>query len=175
MARPKFNFNPSAYATKDKAKEENKEQTLPSNMETTEITEGTPEASEKAPASAETSNESQTSTGKERQIQFRPIQVVDLEERQRQRNITNDAFKFKFILREKLRPNLKNDYDMTGIEKLEDSILENGLLQNLVVIYSMEEDKYIIESGHRRCQALDNLIARYKDYVPGEDEEENRR
>lgn len=175
MARPKFNFNPSAYATKDKAKEENKEPSLSSNTETSGIPDKSSSANGKDTDPAGTSDNSTASAGKERQIQFRPIQVVDLEERARQRNITNDAFKFKFIPREKLRPNLKNDYDMTGIDKLEDSILENGLLQNLVVIYSMDEDKYIIESGHRRCQALDNLIARYKDYIPGDDEEENRK
>ena len=85
-----------------------------------------------------------------------------------------ESFQFKLILRNKIRPNKKNNYEITDIENLENSILHNGLLQNIVVIYSLEEDMYIIESGHRRTQALDNLIKKWDNYsgAPGDPEYE---
>lgn len=70
-------------------------------------------------------------------------------------------FNFKFILGRKIRANQKNNYPMEDIEQLENSILTNGLQHNLVVLYSLEENMYILESGERRKIALDNLVQRY--------------
>ena len=82
------------------------------------------------------------------------------------------AFDFRPITRDKIRTNKKNRYDMVDIESLEDSILHFGLMHNLVVIYSVDEDKYILEAGHRRVMALDNLIARYNKEDVDKDSEE---
>lgn len=60
--------------------------------------------------------------------------------------------------------NSKNSYPIEEVESLAKSILEYGLQQNLVVIYSAEEDKYILETGHRRVTALDMLIDQYSAY-----------
>lgn len=73
----------------------------------------------------------------------------------------------RFILRSKLRTNRKNNFDMVDIESLEGSILEFGLFQNIMVVYSVEEDMYIIESGHRRTMALDSLIEKWDSYNGG--------
>lgn len=75
-----------------------------------------------------------------------------------------EGFVIKIIPRKKLRANKKNCYGMREVEKLKDSILHFGLQQNLTVIYSVEEDRYIIESGHRRCQALDELIEKFGNF-----------
>lgn len=52
---------------------------------------------------------------------------------------------------------------MDEIESLMDSILHFGLLQPINVIYIMDEDMYCIEAGHRRTEAIDRLIQKYKD------------
>ncbi len=72
-----------------------------------------------------------------------------------------EGFQIKIIPRNKIRTNKKNRYGMREIDKLKESILQFGLQQNLTVIYSVEEDRYIIEAGHRRCQALDELIEEF--------------
>lgn len=72
-----------------------------------------------------------------------------------------EGFQIKIIPRNKIRTNKKNHYGIRDIDKLKESILQFGLQQNLTVIYSVEEDRYIIEAGHRRCQALDELIEEF--------------
>ncbi len=72
-----------------------------------------------------------------------------------------NPFEIKLIPRSRIRMNKKNCYPIEEIESLSKSILEFGLQQNLVVIYSSEEDKYIIETGHRRFTALNMLIDKY--------------
>ena len=74
---------------------------------------------------------------------------------------TTEGFQIKIIPREKIRTNKKNCYGIREIERLKESILQFGLQQNLTVVYSLEEDMYIIEAGHRRCQALDELIEEF--------------
>ncbi len=71
---------------------------------------------------------------------------------------------YKIIPRNKIRPNKRNNYPLNEMEKLETYILEYGLIEDIVVVYFEDEDIYIIESGHRRTTALDNLINRYKDW-----------
>lgn len=70
----------------------------------------------------------------------------------------------KLIPRHKIKENPKNKAPMTSIPSLMDSILKFGLQQPLVVIYSSQQDEYIIETGHRRALAIDNLISKYKDW-----------
>lgn len=79
---------------------------------------------------------------------------------------------YKIIPRHKIRLNAKNKYPLDEIDKLENYILSYGVLQDIMVIYSMEEDIYIVEAGHRRTTALDHLIERYKDWQ-GDIEDEN--
>ncbi len=80
-----------------------------------------------------------------------------------QRLDSNDKnpFDIKLIPRNRIRANKKNNYPVEEIDSLAKSILEYGLQQNLVVIYSSEEDTYIIETGHRRATALNKLIDKY--------------
>lgn len=80
-----------------------------------------------------------------------------------QRLESNDKspFDIKLIPRNRIRMNKKNSYPIEEIDSLARSILEFGLQQNLVVIYSSEEDIYIIETGHRRATALNMLIDKY--------------
>lgn len=82
-----------------------------------------------------------------------------------QRLDSNDKnpFDIKLIPRNRIRMNKKNSYPVEEIDSLAKSILEYGLQQNLVVIYSSEEDAYIIETGHRRATALNKLIDEYSD------------
>jgi|GEM_PF-2746154 len=83
-----------------------------------------------------------------------------------------DNFDVRLIPRKKIRENKKNKYNLNDIEKLMDSILNFGLQQNLTSIYSLDEDMYILEAGHRRVMALDNLIKIYSNYE-GNPEDEN--
>lgn len=78
--------------------------------------------------------------------------------------IRENNFEVKIVPRKKIRFNKKNKYSIKKIEQLEKSILYNGLQQNLCGIYSMEEDKYILETGHKRTTAIDNLIERYSSW-----------
>lgn len=89
-----------------------------------------------------------------------------------QRLDSNDKnpFDIKLIPRNRIRANKKNNYPIEEIDSLAKSILEYGLQQNLVVIYSSEEDLYIIETGHRRATALNKLIDKYSG-VDGESPE----
>lgn len=55
---------------------------------------------------------------------------------------------------DKLRPNSKNMYSMSQIEKLGDLIkLSGGILQNIIVLPADEEGYYTITTGERRWRA----------------------
>ena len=56
-----------------------------------------------------------------------------------------------------LVPNKNNPYSLSDLEELSSSIKELGLMQNLVV-EKTKNNKYIIISGHRRYNALKNLV-----------------
>lgn len=77
---------------------------------------------------------------------------------------------YKIIPRNKIRFNKRNDYPLDEIDKLKDLILHYGMLQDILVIYSTEEDIYIIEAGHRRTTALDSLINQFKDWEGSPDD-----
>lgn len=74
------------------------------------------------------------------------------------------AFVFKFVPREKLVFNEDNKFPISDVDKLAMSILQNGLLHNLEVLYNEELDNYLLESGERRTRAIDWLIERYDNY-----------
>lgn len=80
-------------------------------------------------------------------------------------------FEIKYIPRQKIKENKKNHYPKEKMESLQESILQFGLQQNLSVIYVTEEDSFVLEAGHRRTQAIDNLIQEFANY---EDEEDSR-
>ena len=76
----------------------------------------------------------------------------------------------KLIPRRMLMKNPKNRAPMTNIESLAESILHFGLQQPITVVYATAEDKYIIETGHRRTTALDMLIEKFSQ-APAEDDD----
>ncbi len=76
----------------------------------------------------------------------------------------------RYVPRRKIRINKKNNYPMSELESLKNSILHYGLQQPMTVMYLMEEDIYVLEAGHRRCNVLDQLIDTYKDFEDEEDE-----
>lgn len=78
-------------------------------------------------------------------------------------------FEIKYIPRKKIRENKKNHYPKEKMESLQESILQFGLQQNLSVIYLTEDDSFVLEAGHRRTQALDNLIQEFANYENEED------
>lgn len=79
--------------------------------------------------------------------------------------IIRPLFNIKMIPKHLIRSNEKNkNYTISNIDSLKESILQFGLHQNLLVIYSMEEDIFILEAGHRRKEALDQLIQEYSLY-----------
>lgn len=84
---------------------------------------------------------------------------------------TKNTFDIKVIPRQKIRINKKNNYPMVEIESLMESILYFGLLQPINVIYIMDEDMYCIEAGHRRTEAIDRLIQKYKNQEATESED----
>lgn len=84
---------------------------------------------------------------------------------------TKNTFDIKIIPRQKIRINKKNNYPMVEIESLMESILYFGLLQPINVIYIMDEDMYCIEAGHRRTEAIDRLIQKYKNQEATESED----
>lgn len=79
--------------------------------------------------------------------------------------------KFKVIPRHKIRTNKKNSYPKHSLDSLKESILFYDIQQDITVIYILEEDMYVIESGHRRTAALDELIKEFKDYEQDTDDE----
>lgn len=80
------------------------------------------------------------------------------------------SFDFRFIPRNKLQFYEGNEYAQENIESLAEKILDMGLIHNLEVYYVLDTDSYIIDSGERRCRALDMLISRYKDCKDQEDQ-----
>lgn len=79
-------------------------------------------------------------------------------------------FDIKYIPRSKIRENKKNHYPQDQVEKLKDSILHFGLQQNLTVVYLEEKDIYVLEAGHTRTRAIDELIREFENYADKEDE-----
>lgn len=79
-------------------------------------------------------------------------------------------FDIKYIPRSKIRENKKNHYPQDQVEKLKDSILHFGLQQNLTVVYLEEKDIYVLEAGHTRTRAIDDLIKEFENYPNKEDE-----
>lgn len=79
-------------------------------------------------------------------------------------------FDIKYIPRSKIRENKKNHYPQDQVEKLKDSILHFGLQQNLTVVYLEEKDIYVLEAGHTRTRAIDELIQEFENYPNKEDE-----
>lgn len=79
-------------------------------------------------------------------------------------------FDIKYIPRSKIRENKKNHYPQDQVEKLKDSILHFGLQQNLTVVYLEEKDIYVLEAGHTRTRAIDELIKEFENYPNKEDE-----
>lgn len=69
----------------------------------------------------------------------------------------------KQIPRSRIMNNKKNTYPAATVNELADSILHYGLQQPLTVVYLLAEDVYILEAGHQRAAALDQLISTYKD------------
>lgn len=69
----------------------------------------------------------------------------------------------KLIPRSRIHNNQKNTYPAVTINELADSILHYGLQQPLTVVYLLAEDIYLLEAGHQRAAALDQLINTYKD------------
>lgn len=92
-----------------------------------------------------------------------------LDQIEKEKNIPR-AFDVQFVPREKLIPNKANiDFAQNEIESFSESLLENGLLHNLVAIYDLEDGTYTLEAGERRYRALNMLIDKYKDYTDFED------
>lgn len=79
-----------------------------------------------------------------------------------EKNKTNKAFNFKLIVREKIKFNANNDFEIKDIDSLAESILANGLLHNLAAYYEADEDMYLLESGERRVRACDYLRERFE-------------
>lgn len=65
--------------------------------------------------------------------------------------------KVKYINVGQLVPNPDNFYHIGDLGHLKDSILKDGVLQNLVV-EPRNDGTYMIISGHRRCQAVKELL-----------------
>lgn len=72
--------------------------------------------------------------------------------------------KFKIIPRNKVRNNKKNKYPKGSLDSLKESILEYGVQQDIAVIYVTNEDMYVVETGHRRKAAVDELIEKYSNW-----------
>lgn len=73
----------------------------------------------------------------------------------------NTAFNFKFIPRDKIVYNPKNDFKMVDIDKLAVDLLEDGVQHNLGAVYDPETDRYVLETGERRLRACDSLFEKY--------------
>lgn len=83
----------------------------------------------------------------------------------------SDVFNIKFIKRNLMKANEKNNYPKSKIEELKESILYFGLQDPIGVIYIREDNEYIIEAGHNRTYAIDELIKEFKNYPDKESEE----
>lgn len=71
---------------------------------------------------------------------------------------------YKLVPRYKIRENKKNKYPKHSIDSLKESILSYGIQQDITAVYVMDEDMYVLETGHRRTAALDALIEEFRDY-----------
>lgn len=81
------------------------------------------------------------------------------------------AFDFRFVPRAKIQFYSENEYPQENIESLAEKILNEGLIHNLEVFYLLDTDTYILDSGERRCRALDMLIEKYSNYGDTESED----
>lgn len=79
-------------------------------------------------------------------------------------------FEIRFIFRKQIRTNKKNKYPQDHLDSMKDSILRFGLQQNLTVAYLEGEDIYVLEAGHTRTRALDELIEEFSEYTDKDDE-----
>lgn len=76
---------------------------------------------------------------------------------------TTSSFEIMMLPLEKLEPSKDNFYSIKEIDQLADSILNEGLHQNLVVV--ADGDIYKINTGHRRFAALKQLKEQgYEEY-----------
>lgn len=89
---------------------------------------------------------------------------------QRTETKEKNSFEIKYIYRDKIRLNKKNNYPREDLEKMKESILHFGLQQNLTVAYLTEEDKYVIEAGETRTRTLDALIEEFEGYPEDSDD-----
>lgn len=71
---------------------------------------------------------------------------------------------FKIIPRNKVRNNKKNKYPKGTLDSLKESILQYGIQQDITVVYITNEDMYVVETGHRRKAAVDELIEEYQNW-----------
>lgn len=103
-----------------------------------------PGSSEPAPAPISSTELAQTVNRLDTKKEFSPMEI-------------------KQIPRSRIMNNKKNTYPTATVNELADSILHYGLQQPLTVVYLLAEDMYILEAGHQRAAALDQLISTYKD------------
>lgn len=87
--------------------------------------------------------------------------LTDILDKNSNDEVKNNAFNLKNIAREKIKFNSNNDFEITGIEELAKSLLDNGMLHNFIAIYDSDEDIYYLESGERRLRACDYLYNTY--------------
>ncbi len=94
-----------------------------------------------------------------------PISSTDLAQTVNRLDAKKDLspMEIKQIPRSRIMNNKKNTYPAATVNELADSILHYGLQQPLTVVYLLAEDVYILEAGHQRAAALDQLISTYKD------------
>lgn len=88
------------------------------------------------------------------------------------KSAASDSFKdnIKMIEIEKLKESIDNFYSLSDIEILAEDIERQGLKHNLVVVEDKDEpDTYFIKSGHRRFNAIKQLVSENKyssKYIP---------
>ncbi len=72
--------------------------------------------------------------------------------------VNSKTFDIQFLRLSQIETNPMNEtFTQDGIDELKESIIENGLLHNLVVIYDNETDKYRLISGERRFHAIESM------------------
>lgn len=74
-----------------------------------------------------------------------------------------DPFGYKLVPFHKIVRNEKNDYEMTNLTSLKESILKGELLHNFDVKYNLEKDLYTLISGERRYTAIKMLQEEFQD------------
>lgn len=60
---------------------------------------------------------------------------------------------------EKLIPNPDNFYHIGDLSDLKASIMEDGGVRQNLIVEPRKDGTYLIISGHRRCQAVKELLA----------------